>query len=42
MTLRWAALWGLTAALALSARPAAQAPGGAAGGVHTLKVQGNV
>src|SRR6185369_17494669 len=30
---------GLTAALALSARPAAQAP---AGGIHTLKVQGNV
>jgi cyclase len=42
MTLRWAALLGLTAALALSARPAAQAQGGASGGVHTLKVQGNV
>src|ERR1043165_484435 len=39
MRVRWAAAMGLAAALAAGASPSAQAP---AGGIHTLKVQGNV
>jgi len=41
MKLRWVAVFGLAAVLAVAATPYAQAPA-AAGGVHTLKVQGNV
>jgi len=37
---RWAAVFGLACVLVATARPSAQAP--AAGGVRTLKVQGNV
>jgi len=37
---RWAAVFGLACVLVATARPSAQAP--AAGGVHSLKVQGNV
>jgi glyoxylase-like metal-dependent hydrolase (beta-lactamase superfamily II) len=42
MKLRWAVVLGTAAALALAAAPSAQAPAGADGGIHTLKVQGNV
>jgi cyclase len=40
MKLRWVAMFGLAAVLGVAATPSAQAP--AAGGVQTLKVQGNV
>src|SRR5262245_51754720 len=38
----WAGVVALTCVLCAGAQPAAQAPGSAADGVHTLKVQGNV
>jgi glyoxylase-like metal-dependent hydrolase (beta-lactamase superfamily II) len=41
MRLGWAAVLGLAAAITAAATPSAQAPG-AADGIHTLKVQGNV
>src|SRR5512138_2923813 len=42
MTLRWAGVMALAVGLGAAARPFAQAPAGGAGGVHTLKVQGDV
>ena len=39
MKMRWAVVLGMTAVLTAATRPSAQAP---AGGVHTLKVQGDV
>src|SRR5215510_7476698 len=42
MKLGWAAVLGMAAVLTVSAALSAQAPAGAADGVHTLKVQGNV